>query len=45
MFKMNICLKDFRSVSLHPYNRSRILQYVKYTKETNIAKNAKIFDK
>ena len=27
---MNI--KDARSVSLYPYNRSQILQYVKYTK-------------
>jgi len=25
-------LKDARSVSLYPYNRSQILQYVKYTK-------------
>ena len=24
--------KDARSVSLYPYNRSQILQYVKYTK-------------
>jgi len=26
------CLKDARSVSWYPYNRSQILQYVKYTK-------------
>jgi len=25
-------IKDARSVSLYPYNRSHILQYVKYTK-------------
>ena len=25
-------IKDARSVSLYPYNRSQILQYVKYTK-------------
>jgi len=25
-------LKDARSVSLYPYNKSQILQYVKYTK-------------
>jgi len=26
------CLNDARSVSLFPYNRPQILQYVKYTK-------------
>jgi len=26
------CFKDARSVALYPYNRSQILQYVKYTK-------------
>jgi len=31
-------LKDARSVSLYPYNRSQILQYVKYTKKINIVK-------
>jgi len=29
-------LKDARSVSLYPYNRSQIEQYVKYTKQINI---------
>ena len=31
---MALCtiIKDARSVSLYPYNRSQILQYVKYTK-------------
>jgi len=39
-------LKDARSVSLHPYNRSQILQYVKYSKKINIAKqNCKFCDK
>jgi len=32
MFK----LKDARSVSLYPYNRSQILQYVKYTKMKDV---------
>jgi len=26
------CIKDARSVSFYPYNRSQILQYVEYTK-------------
>jgi len=30
--------KDARSVSLYTYNRSQILQHVKYTSEINIAK-------
>jgi len=29
---VNIQLKDARSVYVYPYNRSQILQYVKYTK-------------
>jgi len=38
-------IKDARSVSLYPYNRSQILQYVKYTKKINIAKEiAKLCD-
>jgi len=31
-------LKDDWSVSVYPYNRSQILQYVRYTKQINIAK-------
>jgi len=31
----NMTLKDARSVSLYPYNRSQILQYVEYTKFIN----------
>ena len=31
-------LKDARYVTLYPYNRSQILQYVKYTKLINIVK-------
>jgi len=31
-------LKDARSVSLYPYNRAQIWQYVKYTKQINIVK-------
>ena len=31
-------IKDARSVSLYPYNRSQILQYVKYTKQINVSK-------
>ena len=31
-------VKDARSVSLYPYNRSQILQYVKYSIKINIAK-------
>jgi len=39
-------IKDARSVSLYPFNRSQILQYVKYTKVINIAKGiAKSCDK
>ena len=30
--------KDARSVSLYPYNRSQICQYVKNTKSVNIEK-------
>ena len=33
-----LLVKDARSVSLYPYNRSQILYYVKYTKQINIAK-------
>jgi len=32
VFFVNIQLKDARSVYVYPYNRSQILQYVKYTK-------------
>ena len=32
LFKTSRTIKDARSVSLYPYNRSQILQYVKYTK-------------
>ena len=39
-------LKDARSVSLYPYNQSEILQYVKYTKKSNIARGfAKLSDR
>ena len=38
--------KDARSISLYPYNRSQIMQYVKYTKSINITKGiAKLCDK
>jgi len=33
---LHLKLKDAKSVSLYPYNRSQILQYVKYTKKINI---------
>jgi len=44
---MVTCLKDARSVSLYPYNRSQILHYVKYTlNKINIATGiAKFCDK
>jgi len=32
------CFNDARSVSLYPYNQSKVLQYVRYTKYINIAK-------
>ena len=32
VFKILLLIKDARFVSLYPYNRSQILQYVKYTK-------------
>jgi len=35
---MHYCFKDARSVSLYPYNRSHIFQYVKYTKWLNMGK-------
>ena len=39
-FRVNCCIfKDARSVSLYLYNRSQILQYVKYSKIIYIAKN------
>jgi len=48
-FKMNwayLNLKDARSVFWYPYDRSQILQYVKYTKSINITKViAKLCDK
>jgi len=31
-YRVGPFFKDARSVSLYPYNRSQILQYVKYTK-------------
>ena len=31
-------IKDARSVSLYPYNRSQILQHVKHTTSINITK-------
>jgi len=38
--------KDARSVSLYPYNRPQICQYVKNTKSVNIEKEmAKFSDK
>ena len=41
-----VCLKDARSVSFYPFNRSQILQYVKYTRYINITKGmAKLCDK
>ena len=41
-----VTIKDTRSVSLYPYNRSQTLQYVKYTKWINISKDiAKFCDK
>jgi len=43
-FILNICIitkqnfKDARSVSLYPYNRSKIWQYINYATQINIAK-------
>jgi len=36
-------VKDARSVSFYPYNRSQILQYVEYTKYINFVKGIAIF--
>jgi len=35
---MNLFLKDTWSVSLFPYKRSQIVQYISYTKYSNIAR-------
>jgi len=44
--ELDSLLKDARSVSLYPYNRSQILQCVKFTKYINITKGiAKLCDK
>jgi len=48
MYSINtyILFKGARSVSLYPYNRSQILQYVKYTKYIKITKGiAKLCEK
>ena len=36
-------LKDAMSASLYPYNRSQIVQYVKYNNQINIAKGIENF--
>ena len=38
MYVSQCSFKDVGSVSLYPYNRSQILQYAKYTKQINSAK-------
>jgi len=41
---LHLKLKDAKSVSLYPYNRSQILQYVKYTKKLTLNKELQNFE-